>query len=126
MKTYTEEHTPIPWHYNIVPQMGYYNIQRSDGCVIGRAHNEEDAAFIIKAVNCHDDFMAELKNMLFMSHSMERTIATKQASDHNRQSGGQTMTTHSTLFKGIAIGLFISMPLWLAMYWLTLFIVKLF
>jgi len=44
---------PTPYSYNPTPKAGYYNIEHSEGGIIGRTTREEEAEFIVQACNSH-------------------------------------------------------------------------
>ena len=55
----TQQHTPTPWtQRNIGPHE--YNITDGEGYSVAHSWNNDDAAFIVTAVNAHDDLVAAL------------------------------------------------------------------
>lgn len=53
------KHTP--WAYNEVPQAHKTNVEDSTGAIVARVRSEENAAFIVRAVNCHDELVHALQ-----------------------------------------------------------------
>jgi hypothetical protein len=58
-------HTPLPWKY--VPwhvEEGPSAVRAPDGHLVTTTASDEDAAFIVKAVNAHDALVALLRECL--------------------------------------------------------------
>lgn len=67
------KHSPIPWHIGLKPGPYVYGSSGEEiadcrGIVlededIGTPENKANAAFIVKAVNCHEELLATLKEL---------------------------------------------------------------
>lgn len=55
-----QTHTTTPWTHN--PEMSDSSISGADG-VVARACHSWDAAFIVRAVNCHEELLIALKTL---------------------------------------------------------------
>jgi predicted FMN-binding regulatory protein PaiB len=58
--------TPTPWEYQQVHKEGYFKIIRDDGEDVYKIANglsHEDAEFIVRACNAHDDLVKALQEL---------------------------------------------------------------
>lgn len=58
-------HTPTPWKF--VPwhiEEGPPAVRAPEGWVVAHTASDSDAEFIARAVNCHDELLAKLKEVL--------------------------------------------------------------
>jgi hypothetical protein len=56
-RTIMAEHTPTPWHTDQVELFDTFNQ------VLGLIRTTANAAFIVRAVNCHEELMAALEEV---------------------------------------------------------------
>src|SRR5438067_11742150 len=66
--THGPRHTMTPWNNNGTAIWQYDPNDMSDSAgeihtLIARTNNAEDAAYIVRAVNAHEELLAELKNV---------------------------------------------------------------
>lgn len=66
-------HTPTPYHVGKESDDGVYGILVSSGQAIGYAKTEEDAAFIVRAVNAHDGLILALQTIALHAPSLDAT-----------------------------------------------------
>lgn len=65
----SKEHTPIPWRRKDSTQVyaeGRHiaDCSRADSCLHIGIENSNNAEFIVKAVNCHDELLEALRHVL--------------------------------------------------------------
>lgn len=60
-------HTPTPWEIHLDENKNFaieHKVGASMGEVIATVYEKKDAAFIVQAVNAHEDFVSSLKWLL--------------------------------------------------------------
>lgn len=88
MKTTTEvKHTPTPWDYtDEVTGKGWLLLdadQPENTPSMGTIHCEEDAAFIVRAVNAHDDLLEALQGCLEIAECHAARLKAEWAQENN-------------------------------------------
>lgn len=75
-KTEAKKHTPTPWEIKKSPIAGAnYEIWTPLGKKAGFAYLQEDAAFIVQAVNAHERAMSALRNIRTNAEALPEIIA---------------------------------------------------
>ena len=76
----TQEHTPTPWTvWKLAPdsdelERSIVTTQSGDIEVTGIVNLDADAAFIVKAANCHDDLVRALEDLLRVDCASEAGV----------------------------------------------------
>jgi len=74
-KVNVSEHTPTPWHSDLSTVHGpEIDAEYQEKQIVCSVINRADAAFIVKAVNCHEELLNALKAALYdVKNSMYTT-----------------------------------------------------